>query len=122
MVEQNNELLMKNHKYHLTGSTRFLDVNVVTHDHYTNGQTHGGVHCHSHGCGCSGNLKHTHLPTRSGKIAKRNMKRKNVSKITNMLKTCAIAVMAKVIGLVPIIHQSILSIFIKNHLKIERRR
>ena len=94
---------MKNHKSHLTCSTPFLKVNVVTHDHYTNGQTYG--------CGCNCVMEmvvvvilRTHLPTRSGKIMKTNMKRKKLGKITNMFKTCAIVMVAKVIGLVPFIH------------------
>ena len=45
MAKQNNDLLMENHKSSLTSSTLFLEMNAITHDHYTNRQTHG------HDCG-----------------------------------------------------------------------
>ena len=43
MAEQNNELLMKNHEAHPTGSAPFPEVNAVTYHPY-NGQSRGRGH------------------------------------------------------------------------------
>ncbi|KAH7686240.1 hypothetical protein IHE45_04G091700 [Dioscorea alata] len=117
MAEQNNELLMKNHEFRLTGSTPIPEVNVTTHNNYNYGQTllrgRGCGHSLGHGYGRGNNR---------WKIRKRKMKRKRVGKLVIMWIIHTIVVVPKVIGLVPVVHQNILLIFTKNHSKTKRKR
>ena len=96
-------------------------MNVITLDHYTNGRTYGHGHSHGHGRGRGVTLKNTSFYQKWKNSEKKHEKEKG-GQNNNMLKTCAIVVVAKVIGLVPIIHQSILLNFTKNSLKIKRKR
>ncbi|KAK8303350.1 hypothetical protein V6Z12_D04G146000 [Gossypium hirsutum] len=52
--EQNNELLMKNHGIHPTGTAPLHEVNDVVHNKYGNEKYRGRDHGHGHGCskGC----------------------------------------------------------------------
>ena len=116
---------MKNHESCPTSFTPFLEVNVVTHDYYTNGQTcgHGCSRGHGYGRGCGhgggvGNPKNT--SSQKWKNNEEKHTKEKGGQNTNMLKTCAIVVV--VIGLILFIHQNILLIFTKNHLKIKRKR
>ena len=51
--EQNNELLMKNHKSRPTGATLFPETNVVFSNNYGRGRDHGGGRGCNHGSGRS---------------------------------------------------------------------
>ncbi|KAL0334001.1 UNVERIFIED_CONTAM: hypothetical protein Sangu_1556300 [Sesamum angustifolium] len=51
VAEQNNELLLKNHKSRLAGSAPFPEVNVATRNHYNHEPYRGRGRNHSHGYG-----------------------------------------------------------------------
>lgn len=57
VVEENNELLMKNHESHLTSSNSFLKMNVISYNrkdkaHANNrSRGHGRNHGRDRGCG-----------------------------------------------------------------------
>ncbi|MCI08080.1 UDP-glucose flavonoid 3-O-glucosyltransferase 3-like [Trifolium medium] len=59
LVEQNNELLMKNHEVRPTGAAPFPEVNVATHDHH--GQTRGRGHGRGCGRGRGRGTSHGHV-------------------------------------------------------------
>ncbi|KAK5825309.1 hypothetical protein PVK06_020125 [Gossypium arboreum] len=91
-VEQNNELLMKNHGIHPTGSTPFPEVNVAVHNNYENRKYRG------HGCGrgrsggrdqgCISNCYHGgHNNDNSNHQKKNNNERQEISGQNNPSKT-----------------------------------
>ncbi|XP_074356392.1 uncharacterized protein LOC141696104 [Apium graveolens] len=51
LAEQNNELLLKNHQEHQTGSTPFPEVNAVTNNEYRDNKTVGRGRGRGHGRG-----------------------------------------------------------------------
>ena len=61
VVEQNNELLMKNHEARHTNTTPFSKVNIARHDHYWKNHGRGHNYAHSLGFnhGRNGNNKNT---------------------------------------------------------------
>ena len=52
MAEQNNELLMKNHQSHPTGTESFLEVNVISSQTNGRGRSHGRGQGRGRGRGC----------------------------------------------------------------------
>ncbi|KAK5811388.1 hypothetical protein PVK06_026718 [Gossypium arboreum] len=50
-AEQNNELLMKNHESHPTGSTPFSEANVTSYNRKDKGYTRSCGRGHGHGRG-----------------------------------------------------------------------
>ena len=61
MVEQNNELSLKNHQSHLTSSTPFPEANENSFDnHGGNNGRECGCGC---GCGCGRNNQYRQSPT-----------------------------------------------------------
>lgn len=109
MDEQNNELLMKNHKSRPTGYASFLEVNVTTNDHYNYGQTHD----RGRGSSCGFHREHGHEGTfqktsyhQKWKNNVKNEKEKGGPSSKHVENTIIIMV-AKTIGHIPVVHQSI---------------
>ncbi|KAL0306943.1 UNVERIFIED_CONTAM: hypothetical protein Sradi_6111600 [Sesamum radiatum] len=122
IVEQNNELLLKNHESRWTGSVPFPKLNVATRNHYNHepycGRSRGRIIAVvvdvdvDVGVDIMVVVLRIYLSTRSGKIVKKNLRKKIVGKLANMWRLHAIIVVEKVI---PVVCQSILLTLIKNH-------
>ncbi|KAL0284111.1 UNVERIFIED_CONTAM: hypothetical protein Sangu_2846000 [Sesamum angustifolium] len=122
VTEQNIEILLKNHESRPTGSALLSKMNVATRNNYNHepyrgrGCGHGSGRNHSLGCGRGyrgGNSKNI-SSTRSGKMVKKNLRKKTIGKLANIWRRHAIVVVENVIGPVLVVHQSILLTFIKN--------
>ncbi|XP_039126940.1 uncharacterized protein LOC120263097 [Dioscorea cayenensis subsp. rotundata] len=123
VAEQNNELLMKNHKSCSIGSAPFPEVNAITYENSKRGRgrTHGrrghGVVMEEDVVGI--NIRKImviikmHLTTRSGQIMKKNGLKAKKDQVTNQ-KIYVIDVVYKGTGCVPVVHQGTLSISIKH--------
>ena len=120
VAEQNNELLMKNHKARPAGVAPFAEVNASQHNHFkkARGRGRGNVHGRDHAHNYNENFKNPSFHQKWKNNEKNEGKGGQSGKASeNICYRCG----GKGHGLVPFVHQGILLTFINNQSKTKRK-